>query len=130
MLTSICWGLAIVSIFCCVVAAIYADIKSDLSDYNDKDIEKAKIISKKIKKCLCAAAVFFALLIFTPSTSTGYMILGVGGTMDYLRQNETAKRLPDKCIKALDAWIDKINPKELESPDKNSDQSKTEGNKD
>lgn len=117
ILTSICWGLVVASVACCVAAGIYSDIKDRLSNFNNEDIEKAKIISKKIKKCLCGAVIFFALFIFTPSTGTGYMILGVGGTMDYLRQNETAKQLPDKCIKALDAWVDKINPKELESPD-------------
>lgn len=26
--------------------------------------------------------------------------------MDYLKSNPTAKQLPDKCIKALDKWID------------------------
>jgi hypothetical protein len=33
-------------------------------------------------------------------------IYGIGGTIDYLKSNETAKRIPDKCIKALDLYID------------------------
>ena len=30
------------------------------------------------------------------------LIYGVGGTIDYVKSNKTAKQLPDKCIKALD----------------------------
>lgn len=125
ILESICFGLIIAAIACCITAFIYANIKDNLSAYNNEEIEKGKILSKKIKKCLCVAIVFFALFIFTPSTRTAYMILGVGGTIDYLRKNETAKQLPDKCIKALDAWVDEINPKEFESPDEKIDQNET-----
>ena len=38
-----------------------------------------------------------------------YIIYGVGGTIDYLKDNPTAKELPDKCIKALDTWVDNLN---------------------
>lgn len=35
-----------------------------------------------------------------------YRIIGIGETINYLRQNEASKELPDKCIKALDLfWI-------------------------
>ena len=44
-----------------------------------------------------------------PSTEQLYMIYGVGGTIDYLKDNPTAKELPDKCIKALDTWVDNLN---------------------
>ena len=34
------------------------------------------------------------------------LIYGVGGTVDYIKANPTAKKLPDKCINALDKWVD------------------------
>lgn len=46
---------------------------------------------------------------FIPSKSQLYIIYGVGGTLDYLKENPTAKELPDKCIKALDTWVDNLN---------------------
>lgn len=46
---------------------------------------------------------------FVPSKRELYIIYGVGGTIDYLKENPTAKELPDKCIKALDIWIDSFN---------------------
>lgn len=32
-------------------------------------------------------------------------IIGIGGAYDYLKTNQTAKELPDKCIKALDKLV-------------------------
>ena len=46
------------------------------------------------------------LSIFVPTTKEALVIYGVGGTIDYVKSNPTAKQLPDKCIKALDKWVD------------------------
>ena len=70
----------------------------------DKDLETFAL--KFIK-------IFGSLLIlgglgttFIPTTSEAFLIYGVGGTVDYIKANPTAKHLPDKCIKALDKWVD------------------------
>lgn len=52
------------------------------------------------------------VIIFVPSKRQLYIIYGVGGTIDYLKDNPTAKELPDKCIKALDTWVDNFNKEE------------------
>lgn len=49
------------------------------------------------------------VLVFLPTKSQLYIIYGVGGSIDYLKDNPTAKELPDKCIKALDTWVDNLN---------------------
>lgn len=36
----------------------------------------------------------------------------LGGTIDYIKSNDTAKQLPDKCVKALDKYFDNINKEE------------------
>lgn len=46
------------------------------------------------------------LWVFVPTQKEALLIYGVGGTIDYIKQNPTAKQLPDKCIKALDKWVD------------------------
>lgn len=64
----------------------------------------------KARNCGFIASVFSLLgILFIPTTEQLYMIYGVGGTIDYLKENPTAKELPDKCIKALDAWVDNLN---------------------
>lgn len=62
------------------------------------------------KKCRIASFVIGVLgLVFVPSKSDALLILGVGGAVDYIRSNETAKQLPDKCVDALDAWVESLS---------------------
>ena len=37
---------------------------------------------------------------------------GVGGTIDYIKSNDTSKQLPDKCVKALDKYLDNLTKEE------------------
>lgn len=70
---------------------------------------KEEIIKRNMKftKILLLSFIFSLLpVMFIPSTKEMYLIYGVGGTMDYLKSNPTAKQLPDKCVKALDKWLD------------------------
>jgi ABC-type Fe3+ transport system permease subunit len=52
--------------------------------------------------------------VFVPTTNEAFVIYGVGGTIDYIKSNPTAKQLPDKCVKALDRWVDSWG---VEKPD-------------
>lgn len=64
----------------------------------------------KIKNWTYTLLIISTLVItFVPSKRELYIIYGVGGTIDYLKDNPTAKELPDKCIKALDTWVDNFN---------------------
>ena len=40
------------------------------------------------------------------------LIYGVGTTIDYVKQNNTLQQIPDKCINALDAWVESLTKKE------------------
>ena len=74
-----------------------------------EEVPLKKVCIGLISTCIISSFI----LIFIPSTKDMYMIYGVGSTIDYLKENETAKQLPDKCIKYLDKWIDE-NLKEEE----------------
>lgn len=37
-----------------------------------------------------------------------YKIIGIGTTIDHIKDNEVVKQLPDKCIEALDQWVENI----------------------
>ena len=61
-------------------------------------------------KCTFATLVISSLIfVFVPSTKEAVLIWGVGSTIDYLQENETAKQLPDKCINALNDWVDSLS---------------------
>lgn len=75
--------------------------------YTEEDCkEKGLFKTRKTSGTLLVISVL--ILTFLPSTKEMYRIIGIGGTIDFIRQNETAKQLPDKCMKALDLFMDKV----------------------
>ena len=61
-------------------------------------------------RCAFATLVISSLIfVFVPSTKEAVLIWGVGSTIDYIQENETAKQLPDKCINALNDWVDSLS---------------------
>lgn len=55
---------------------------------------------------LFTTILFGSIACFTPTTKELYMIYGVGGTIDYLKENPKTQEIPDKCINAIDKWLD------------------------
>lgn len=53
-----------------------------------------------------AIAFGVVMAIFIPSQKSLLIIYGVGSTIDYVRENKNANNIPDKCIKALDKYLD------------------------
>ena len=47
------------------------------------------------------------------------MVYGVGGTIDYIKSNDTAKQIPDKCVKALDKYLDNLTKEENQKENEN-----------
>lgn len=82
------------------------DIKADLSKVGYKRFVKVRNTNYIV------LIISTLVLVFLPTKSQLYIIYGVGGTIDYLKDNPTAKELPDKCIKALDTWVDNFNKEE------------------
>lgn len=75
------------------------------------DDEKLKYnMGKKITIINSIIVIVFSIgTCFIPNTNEAYMIYGLGGTIDYVKSNEIAKQLPDKCIIALDKYLEEIN---------------------
>lgn len=71
---------------------------------DDEDMTRRFI--KVFKAGLITLVISVILKIFIPNERDAFLILGLGGTVDYLQNSEVAKGLPDKCINALDAWVD------------------------
>ena len=74
---------------------------------DDEDKETTNKITQKI--CFISAPImvlFTLFLIFIPTTKEAYQIYGIGGTIDYIKSNKEAKKIPDKAIKALNCFLD------------------------
>lgn len=63
---------------------------------------------KWIKRLTVIGSVATLFYVFVPSQKEMYLILGIGGTIDYLQSNEKAGQIPDKCLDAIDAWVDAL----------------------
>ena len=97
-LSTIAYILFFISLFALIVLTIM------YCTYDEYDEEKENTVSviKKVFICFVLSCIFS---IFVPSSDQLVKIYGIGGTIDYIKSNETAKQLPDKCIKALDLYI-------------------------
>lgn len=71
-----------------------------------EDCESFNSAKKWVKRLFVIAIVSALIDVFVPSKKEALAIWGVGGTIDYLKSNDTAKQMPDKCIKALDKFVD------------------------
>lgn len=72
-------------------------------------MQRFKIFLSYFKRFIFVAIVAGFINLFIPTANQALLIYGVGGTIDYIKSNDTAKQLPDKCIKALDKWVENLN---------------------
>lgn len=99
-LHELCWIVTIICIFVLAVLGFWIFLCST-------DGEEPSPIVKKVLNGSFLVIVFglFGCL-FIPSQKSLLIIYGVGGTIDYLKENKDANKIPDKCIKALDKYLD------------------------
>ena len=78
----------------------------------DKYMRGYKKWMRNAKICAIIFFVSVSIKFFIPTTNEALLIYGVGGTIDYIKSNDTAKQLPDKCVKALDKYLDNLTKEE------------------
>ena len=108
--------IAIVSFLISVVMAAFAmynrfeaDDYAEGGKYYNCYMQRFKIFLKYFKRSILVIIVSCIINVFIPTKNDALLIYGVGGTIDYIKSNDTAKQLPDKCIKALDKWVENLN---------------------
>lgn len=104
-----CDGLLTAMIIPMVILLIAALIYLCLSCDGYFDGNERKVFRKRA--AICGSIGIFLLIAqaFVPTTKQALIIYGVGGTIDYVKSNDTAKQLPDKAIIALDEYLESIN---------------------
>ena len=78
----------------------------------DEYMREYKKWMRNAKRCAVIFFVSVFINIFIPTTKQALLIYGVGGTIDYIKSNDTSKQLPDKCVKALDKYSDNLTKDE------------------
>lgn len=91
------------------VIAVVGGFTLIVSDKSDNDYP---VMLKRVKKSILMLGCSLLGVIFLPNTEQAYMIWGLGGTIDYIKNNETVQKLPDKTIQCLDKFVDEYLNKE------------------
>ena len=118
-------AIAVVSFLISAVTGIFAMFdRFEADDYEEGGkyyncyMQKFKMLLSYFKRFIFVTIIACLINFFIPTTNEALMIYGIGGTIDYIKSNETAKQLPDKCIKALDKWVDNLNEEKQENKQK------------
>ena len=124
-LDAICNFLSTVAVVCFMISVVIgifvmcnkfeADDYEEGGKYYNYYIQRFKMFLSYFKRFIFVTIIAGLINFFIPTTNEALMIYGIGGTIDYVKSNETAKQLPDKCIKALDKWADNMNEEKQEN---------------
>ena len=105
-------GIAISSAFIALIMFAISVTTDDFSGENICNEHQQKRLRKTVTKFIYCFITALCIAVVTPTTDQAYFIYGVGGSIDYLKTNDKAKQIPDKCIDALDKWVDSLIDKE------------------
>ena len=107
-------GFAVISAIVAFISIVcYIANRSDYEMYGGEGTKRWQDFFSKLFKISLPCFLFFVTSsILTPKTNEAFMIFGVGATIDYIKSNEIINQIPDKCVKALDAWVDSLNKNE------------------
>lgn len=99
-------------IACLIIGAIFTVICTVAYAVNkgDENEKWEKFFKRKLNWTIPLLLVGTLGASFTPTTKEAFIIYGVGGSIDYLKENPTAKQLPDKVINILDEWVGELSP--------------------
>lgn len=67
---------------------------------SEDDLEPSPFMKKMFKGSMFAIVLGVVMAIFIPSQKNLLIII------DYLKENKDANKIPDKCVKALDKYLD------------------------
>lgn len=87
-------------------------------EYYNCYMQRFNMFLNYFKRFIFVTIIACLINFFIPTTNEALMVYGIGGTIDYIKSNETAKQLPDKYIKALDKWVDNLNEEKQENKQK------------
>lgn len=84
-----------------------------LWSYTNPEFEsfEKKSAKKWLKNAFISNICFLILVLITPSTNALYKIFGIGSVLEYMKNNDEVKQLPDNALKAINYYLKEI-PKE------------------
>ena len=113
------WIVSLLSFLLLGILLFVAKISKINAENDEENCEDWNEYMQRYKECMRYAKIGVIVFlvsvfinIFIPTTKQALLIYGVGGTIDYIKSNDTSKQLPDKCVKALDKYLDNLTKEE------------------
>lgn len=104
--------LSIILIIVSILFIVFLIVASIARDEKEKELAK-----KNLKKITPILAVLIFSVTLLPSTKSCYRIIGLGTVIEYIKNSDEAKQLPDNAIKAINYYLEQI-PKENVNKDR------------
>lgn len=79
-----------------------------LSVFDEEDYADIRAMKRWLPLTIITLVVGILGSVFVPTANEALMIFGIGGTVDYIQDNENLQQLPDKCVEALDLWVESL----------------------
>lgn len=95
--------LSIILIIVSILFIVFLIVASIARDEKEKELAK-----KHLKKITPILAVLILSVTLLPSTKSCYRIIGLGTVLEYAKENKDLKDIPDKTIKIINNYLDKI----------------------
>lgn len=105
-------AIAILTGIAVIVGTIMWLVNSGADDESRFDREECRWRDTGRKLVFRALPFFLVGLLgaaFTPSSKDALVIYGVGGTIDWVRSDTTATKIPHKAVEALGRWLDETS---------------------
>lgn len=99
--SALCWIIIILAIVG-LVGLFFSFLALMEEEENDFIIK----LRRYTKASLIAFVSLLFIKVFIPSTKEMYIVYGVGGTIDYIKQDSIANQLPHKVIEACDKFLE------------------------
>lgn len=116
-LDSFCNILLVISILFGIAIPVF--IIGLLNANDNYDTEMFKTFKKALKITVPVFILSMIINIFVPTTKEAYIIYGVGGTIDYIKSDSVASKLPHKAAVALDKYLESFDYNERNSKNSN-----------
>ena len=100
---TVCVASAVAFIFIALLSVI---------DKKDEIVMSGKRRRQWFRGSVIALAISALMCLFVPGSKQAMLIWGLGQTVDYIQENEAVKELPDKCVEALEVWLESLTEEE------------------
>lgn len=107
-INALAWIVLVIGAIVTILCAISYSIDQDFADTLDEPERACKRAKRWFRIAPWVLGISTMACVFVPTEREMYAIYGIGGTIDYIKSNETAQQLPDKVVTALDKWVESI----------------------